>query len=948
MVFAVIAWLPAFAQIDATDINPFIGTGGHGHTHPSATVPFGMVQVGPDTRKTGWDGCSGYHYTDSTLLGFSHTHLSGTGVSDYSDILFKPIGNLKAADIDEPLPFDKSSEIAEAAYYKVKLTNDITCEFTASERVGVHRYTFLKGIPARFYIDLNYRDEVLDANMMLKEDSLLLGHRYSKGWAVNQKLHFAAFANLPFKLEKGEAPNTWILDFGMVSVPVIFHVALSGCDGEGAIENLLAESKPFDETRKDAVEQWNLELDKTQVYGGSKDERVIFATALYHAYSVPNVWSDVDGRYRGMDDKIHLDTLSNHYTIFSLWDTYRTAHPLYAITQPKRTEAFITTMLDQYDQSGRLPVWELAANETDCMIGYHSVSVLADALAKGYKIDGNRLLKAMTATANAPVFGLEIFDKNGFLTIQDEAESVSKTLEYSYDDACVSWSASYFGMDSIANIYRDRSSGYRSVTNAKTGLVAPRDNGDFLKETNPREVNSHFTEANAWQYSFSPVHDIEGWLKLLGDGNVKIGRSALESNLDKLFTQPEETTGHNQADITGLIGQYAHGNEPSHHIAYLYSATHAPYKGQRQVADIIQNFYSNTADGLIGNEDCGQMSAWYVMATMGIYPLVPGKPEYILGTPLWDSLRIALPNGNSLLIETRGNGPYIQTVGLNDVVWEKPWVTHSDLLKGGSWVVNKSAKHTDWGTKTPYSTDMNSSVAPAPILQGPRHFEESAMVVFELAPEGYDVELWNYNGNKVDIVYTSNFMVSESSQFYACFKNQLTGKQGQISSITLTKKPTKWNAEIIEGIPHPQYTASGDVALVDGVKGDLDWRKGNWIGLQNQDLAIELKHPHQTNVEGVNIQLLKDIRSWIALPDTVSLYVKKDKEWQLIGSRIIGKKALVNDQAAIYDVEWSALNLKAIDKLKIVLHNPGLLPEAHLSAGNESYIFIDEITISSK
>jgi hypothetical protein len=605
-------------------------------------------------------------------------------------------------------------------------------------------------------------------------------------------------------------------------------------------------------------------------------------------------------------------------------------------------------MLDQYDQSGRLPVWELAANETNCMIGYHSVSVLADALAKGYPIDGNRLLNAMTATANAPVFGIEIFDKNGFLTIQDEAESVSKTLEYSYDDACVSWSASYFGMDSIADMYRDRSAGYRSVTNVQTGLVAPRDNGHFLEETNPREVNSHFTEANAWQYSFSPVHDIEGWLKLIGDGSLKTGRLELENNLDELFTQSEQTTGRDQADITGLIGQYAHGNEPSHHIAYLYSATHAPHKGQKQVADIIAEFYGNTPDGLIGNEDCGQMSAWYVMATMGIYPLVPGKPEYILGTPIWDSLKLALPNGNSLLVKTNGDGPYIQTLNINKMSWNKPWLTHLELLEGGTWEVDRSAKPTDWASKTPYTTNMNSNVAAAPILQGPRHFEESAMVVFELAPEGYELELWNYDGNKVEIVNTNQFMVTESSQYFASFKNKQTGKKGQISSITLTKKPTQWKARITEGIPNPQYTAGGDAALVDGVKGELDWRKGNWIGVQEQDITVELSHPHPASVTQVNVQLLKDIRSWIGLPDTVSLWVREDKEWQLIGNKIIGEKALVNDESAIYDVEWTGLNLQGIDKLKLVMRNPGLLPEAHISAGNQSFIFVDEITIVRK
>lgn len=945
---AFMAWLPGFTQIDATDINPFIGTGGHGHTHPSATVPFGMVQLGPDTRKTGWDGCSGYHYTDSTLHGFSHTHLSGTGVSDYSDILFKPIDNLITTDVDDQLPFDKSSEIAEAGYYSVVLENGIQCEFTASERAGVHRYTFPKNIPARFYIDLNYRDEVLDADMKVVGDSLLVGHRYSKSWAKNQKVHFAANSNLPFKFEKGEKPNTWFLDFGLVANAVIFHVALSGCDVEGATKNLTSEAKPFSQTRKNAVELWNKELNKTQVYGGTEDQRTIFATALYHAYSVPNMWSDVDGRYRGMDDIIHHDTLSDHYTIFSLWDTYRTAHPLYAITQPERTEAFISTMLDQFDQSGRLPVWELAANETDCMIGYHSVSVLADALAKGYEIDGERLINAMTATATKPVFGLEIYDENGFLTIQDEAESVSKTLEYSYDDACISWAASHFGMDSVANIYRDRSSGYKSVTDPVSGLVAPRDNGHFLKETNPREVNSHFTEANAWQYSFSPVHDIEGWLNLLGNGDEEAGRVKLEDNLDQLFIQPQETTGRDQADITGLIGQYAHGNEPSHHIAYLYSATHSPQKGQKHLADIISDFYTNTPDGLIGNEDCGQMSAWYVMSTMGLYPLVPGKADYILSTPIWDSVKVVLPSGNSLTIETAGSGIYVEALNVNGSEWDKTWITHDMLLKGGLWHFDKSEKPSDWSLNELYSTDMNSHMIAAPIIQGPRHFAKSAEVTFELPEAGYELVVWDIDGGKMDFMSVGETVVHESQTFYSSFKNIETGEMGQISSIRLTKKPSQWKAKMKEGIPTPQYTARGEDALVDGVKGELDWRKGNWIGVQNQDIVIELTHPYKTDVDDVSIHFLKDIRSWISLPDTLSLFVKKEGEWQLVGNRIIGYKALELDEPALYNVEWGQLNLKRVDMLKVVMRNPGLLPEKHLSAGSESYIFIDEITVVSK
>ncbi len=932
------------AQINVDNIDPFIGTGGHGHTHPAATVPFGMVQVGPDTRLEGWDGCSGYHYTDSAIYGFSHTHLSGTGVSDYGDILFRPIMDTVQAKPNVATGFKKLNEHAEAGYYRVELDNGILCEFTASERIGMHRYTFPTNQPALIFIDLNHRDETTEARAILRGDTMITGRRYSSAWAQNQKIHFAAVANLPFEFRAGDIENTWLLDFGLPEGSIEIEVALSGSDEQGAINNLKAETRPFEDHHTLAIAKWNKELYKTEVAGGTLSERIIFATSLYHAYSVPNIWSDVDGRYRGMDDEIHTDTEAIHYTVFSLWDTYRTAHPLYAITQPERTQDFITTMLDQFDQYGRLPIWELAANETNCMIGYHSVSVLADAISKGYEVDGSRVLEAMDKTAKASLYGLDEYRENGYLSIQDESESVSKTLEYSYDDACISWTAAHFGNEEMAEEYRKRSSGYRSVTDLSTGLVRPRDNGGFLAHTNPREVNSHFTEANAWQYSFAPVHDIEGWLKELGNGNVEKGRLRLEQNLDSLFVAPMATTGRDQADITGLIGQYAHGNEPSHHISFLYNATHSPWKTQKMVDEILTSFYTIDPDGLIGNEDCGQMSAWYVMSSMGLYPLVPGIPEYTMSTPIWDSIRVELPNKKILQIKTNGKGAYVSKVQFNGVDQNENWVSHKTLLKGGVWDYTKSAEPTSWGSKTAFVTSMNSDVVAAPIIDSPRRFKDVAIVNFEPAKHHSKLNVWTPSQDTLAIGNNA-IISSESAVYYSAFVNKKTGENGHKSRTEITKKPGSWNAEIVAGTPKPQYTAGGPSSLVDGIKGDLDWRKGDWIGVQGERMEILLTNPDIIEVTSIKVHLLKDIGSWIALPGAVSVWVELDGEWTKLEVRDLSSKALIDDADALYNVEWVGLKGISTDKVKIELANAGVLEDWHPGAGGDSFFFIDEIEI---
>ena len=698
--------LTALAQGEITlkHINPFIGTGGHGHTHPAATAPFGMVQLGPDTRREGWDGCSGYHYTDHTIWGFSHTHLSGTGVGDYGDFLIRPIVNPEDEDMSQPIGFDKDSEVAGPGYYRVTLENGVICEFTASDRVGIHRYTFPRGTTPTLMLDMTYRDRVLASDVTRYGDGQRFGlTRISEGWAREQH----CYGHLVFQEGqwKHGAHGGAIMFQRMQGEGQVIEVAfaLSGTGQKGAqvnYEHFISQGSAqmeigllFDQTYAATQVKWQAELDRAQIQGGTEKQKTIYATALYHAFLVPNMWSDADGRYRGLDQIVYTDTEHDHYTIFSLWDTYRTAHPLYLLTQPERSEDFIVTMLDHYKQSGRLPVWELAGNETNCMIGYHSVSAIADAIAKGYPVDTALAFRAMRATANTPTRGLPSYNKNGYLTIQDESESVSKTLEYDYDNACIAWSMMHlYGPSKVAEQFWRRSQGWKSLLDPETGLMRPRDNGQFLQRYNPREVNNHYTEANSWQYSFAPVHDLASWKAMLNSYG-----HTLESQLDALFTAPSETTGRDQADITGLIGQYAHGNEPSHHIAYLYNATENPWKGQQRVQQILEEMYDDQPFGYQGNEDCGQMSAWYVFSSLGFYPVTPGSKYYAIGSPLIKEATIELQNGKTLKIKSLNQSTeniYVKKVLINGVEIKDFQLNHNDIANGGELIFEMTDKPT--------------------------------------------------------------------------------------------------------------------------------------------------------------------------------------------------------------------------------------------------------------
>ena len=647
-------------------VNPFVGTDFHGHTFPGAAYPFGMVQLSPDTRPDSgnWDGCSGYHYSDSLIYGFSHTHLSGTGCDDLCDIMVMPVRGFDApaGRKDYASAFSHASEKASPGYYEVKLERyDVTAKLSAGRRAGFHEYIFAPGSAPQIVIDLKHRDQVLDAELHTSGRRVVTGHRRSRSWATDQSVYFYAEFSEPFERSLTDTGGTAaLLTFSRRCRKVEVKVGLSSVSVENAKMNLDAEAgTDFDSCLKDCVNAWESFLSKLAPPAGFPSPEV-FYTALYHCAIHPSLYSDANGEYRGMDRQVHRALRSDgtpyeHYTIFSLWDTFRGLHPLLCELEPERTADFINSFISIYREAGKLPVWELWGNETNCMIGYNAAPVIADAAARGLGgFDLEEAFEAMLASSRNGEFGLDSFRRNGLVLADDEHESVSKTLEYAYDDWCVAQVAKMLGRDEEYEEYMRSAQYWRNVFDPQTGFMRARLNGRFVTPFHPTEVNNHYTEANSWQYSFFVPHDLVGLMEAHG------GREAFLTRIDSLFRAPEKTSGRTQADITGQIGQYAHGNEPSHHIAWIPELLGRPDLSRELVQRILTTLYSNDPDGLCGNDDCGQMSAWYVLSALGRYPVCPGAglktltsmPKTIVVNPVFemdndiilDSMRVSIGN----------------------------------------------------------------------------------------------------------------------------------------------------------------------------------------------------------------------------------------------------------------------------------------------------------------
>ena len=632
-------------------VNPFVGTDAHGHTFPGAVAPFGMVQLSPDTRpKAGdWDGCSGYHYSDDLIYGFSHTHLSGTGCDDLCDVLLMPGDGTPSA-------FSHEREKASPGYYEVFLDGpQVLARLTAGRRTGVHEYTFPAGAKPQITLDLRHRDP-LDAWRITPRKDGCSGWRQSSSWARGQDVYFWMEFSAPAKCRLQDDGRKAVFRFSRKARTITVRVGISSVSEENARQNLHAECPESFEAQHAATEAaWEAYLGKLECPWTDEEHLRTFYTALYHTGIHPSLYSDANGEYRGMDRQVHRAEGWERYTVFSLWDTFRGEHPLLWEIEPERSHDFLRSFLSIYEEGGKLPVWELAGYETDCMIGYNSAPVIADAIARGYTdFDVEKALEALLVSSRRPEYGMDSFRANGLVLADDEHESVSKTLEYAYDDWCTAQVAKYLGRMDVYEEYMISAQYWRNVFDPETGFMRARLNGRWFTPFDPREVNNNYTEANSWQYSLFVPQDIAGLIEALG------GPEALEARLDEMFSAEEGNTGRTQADITGCIGQYAHGNEPSHHVAYLYDFAGRPDKRQARVEQILGTLYSSAPDGLCGNEDCGQMSAWYVLSALGRYPVTPGDsgsqsgmtriPKTIVTNPAFeldndifiDSLRVSL------------------------------------------------------------------------------------------------------------------------------------------------------------------------------------------------------------------------------------------------------------------------------------------------------------------
>lgn len=714
-------------------VNVFIGTGGHGHTFPGATLPHGMVQLSPDTRLFGWDACSGYYYDDTSIMGFTHTHLSGTGIGDYGDILFMPVvgekpliaGTAENPDEGYRSRFSHEQESARPGYYQVLLQDDsINVELTATLRAGLHRYTYPKASDARLIVDMEptiHGHQHPVTQIRVVNDSTIAGMKYTVGWAKRHYVYFYAVFSSPFdyKLYSGTeyqsdstsvTVNTAKAVMSFRNLPadgrVLAKVGISSVDEEGARLNVEAEipNWDFEGVMKQANTTWNEALGKIDIETSDNDSRTVFYTSLYHAFIQPSLASDVDGRYRTMGHEIKQDASYTNYTVFSLWDTFRAAHPLYTIVTPEQNQAFIRSLLRKYDEGGILPKWELASNETGTMIGYHAVSVIADAMMKKQcDFDVKKALEACIRSSvydttgvtpmmdrqilNGKLMPVSIKYKNelGYIPCDKVGGSVSQGLEFAYNDWLIAQMMKEHNRKDLYDKYMELSRNYRNYFDPETKLMRGRlSDGSWITPFDPASVQrpSNYVEGNAWQWAWFVPQDVEGLMELVG------GRKSFEAHLDTLFTTSSELTGdpNAAADVTGMIGQYAHGNEPSHHIPYLYNYAGAPRKTQALVDHILHTLYHNDPNGLSGNEDVGQMSAWYALSAMGFYSFCPGRPVYEIGRPIFDKVTIHLSNGKDFVIQAKNNSvenKYIRSMKLNGEDLAEPRFSHFDLMKGG-------------------------------------------------------------------------------------------------------------------------------------------------------------------------------------------------------------------------------------------------------------------------
>ena len=712
-------------------VDPYIGSGEHGHVFVGANVPFGMVQLGPTNISEGWDWVSGYHFSDSTIWAFTHTHLSGTGIGDLLDIGFMPvIGDVKLGkgspnNLESGMYslFKRDTEVTKAGYYAVHLDRyNIDVELTTTKRVGFHKYTFPKSDQAKVIIDLKTKlnwDEPIETYLIQENDSTISGYRFSKGWADNQKVFFHAIFSKPMNgflvsesdediQEAKELKAKGVFGQALFDMEdkeeLYIKVALSPTSIANAKLNMQAELTgwDFEKTKKDADQAWNEELNKIQIETTDHTTQHIFYTALYHTMIAPSVFCDVNGDYSGADKQMHQNPGFTNYTTFSLWDTYRAAHPLMTLIHPEKMSDIVNTMLNIYKQQGRLPVWHLMGCETDCMVGNSGVPVVADALLKGYTgFDQELAYEAIKNSMMGDERGLDLYKKYKYIPYDKQDEALSYAMEYAIDDWAVAQVAKMKGYTDDYEYFMDRSKAYKYYFDKETGFVRGLDSeGQFRPDLDPfKSVHraNDYTEGNAWQYTWLVPHDIEGLVEAFGS------KEKLITKLDSLFVVQGDLGDNASPDISGLIGQYAHGNEPSHHVIYFYTMLGQPYKTAKLARQVLTELYSDKPEGLSGNEDVGQMSAWYVLSALGMYQVEPAGGRYFFGSPIVDEAVIKLNDNKNFIIKAVNNSAeniYIQQVRWNGKDYNKSYINFNDLIEGGTLeFIMGSEPSTSWGIK---------------------------------------------------------------------------------------------------------------------------------------------------------------------------------------------------------------------------------------------------------
>ena len=947
---------------------PMVGTDFTGHTFPGAAAPFGMVQLSPDTRMDTWEGCSGYHYSDDTIIGFSHTHLSGTGVLDYGDVLLMPVTRYEADSLDRRLyqsAFSHKKEEAAAGYYSVHLDRwNVLAELTAGPRSGMHRYTFQEhadgGTPS-IIIDLKHRDVLLSSGIRHESDRVISGFRRSKSWSEDQMVHFYMEFSEPIAEYRPFGEKGALIAFAPGIEQVTVKTGISSVSSENARENLLSDvpegSFDFDSRRADTEELWEEYLSKVDIRGEGgpgRDRLRTFYTAMYHTAIAPNLFSDVNGEYRGMDRKVHKAEGFDRYTVFSLWDTFRTLHPLLTLIEPERTEDFLRSFLTIYSEGGKLPVWELSGWETNCMIGYNSMPVIAEALSHGIGAEyAAELLDAMVESSCKDEFGIRHYRQRYVVPAEEEHESVSKTLEYAFDDWCIAQVADMLygqtGEQRYADI-RDRylkySASYINVWDPETGLMRPMMSGRWLTPFEPTEVNNHYTEANSWQYSFFVPHDVNGHIDLMG------GDGAFCAKLDSLFSAPARTTGRTQVDITGLIGQYAHGNEPSHQTAYLYAFAGQPWKTYSTVRRILNELYTSEPDGLCGNDDCGQMSAWYVMSAIGLYPVTPGSGIYVLSAPVSERTVISLGDDKQLTIRAICEGgnisscKYISSVRLNGQPWTRSYIRWSDIREGGEIELTLVPEpDPDFGTAPedrPVSRLDKSGFVRNPWFEAPSDIFKGSMEV-AVNSGSPDCRTFIKVGNGRYREYTGPVTLDRTTRLSICSEAPDGSHSPEVSSVFHRMKDDMDITTFCEY--NPQYNARGPRGLIDGLRGSVNWKTGGWQGYQDTDFTavVDLRGVRKARTFGSGY--CQDARSWIWMPRYVEYSVSTDGEHFTPVGRVDNT---VGEQDYTIQTRDFVLELPAPVEaryVKVFAKNFGTIPSWHLGAGGEGFIFIDEIWV---